>query len=269
MDRTSSVHAVSLRPIALYAGVIVLALGLCAPVWSRGADQGDSGWSYSGQRGSEHWGELAPAFDACSQGAVQSPIDIRSAQRIAYVPLMFQYRSQPMEAFNDGNGVKLMVPPGSELRIRGESYDLIEFHFHVPGEHRIEGVGAAAEIHLVHRGPRGERMIVAIPVRAGRRNNSILGRIVDRLPMHPGQRVRASRVGINPLFLLPSQRDYYIYDGSLEVPPCTEPVRWIVMAHPLEVEAEQVQRLARATGANARGVQPTNGRAVYLAARGR
>lgn len=252
-----------------WLGILVAILVACAPAWGGTPGEGPPPWSYSGASGSEHWGELSPAYAACAEGERQSPIDIRSAQRMPYVPLMFQYRSHPLEASNDGRGVHVQAPPGSELRIRGDAYQLVGLHFHVPGEHRIDGVGSAAEIHLEHRGPAGETVMVAVPVRAGRRVNSILKRIVEHLPMRPGERVEARRIGINPLFLLPTRRDYFVYDGSLDVPPCTEPVRWFVMAHPLEVDASQIQQLARATGSNAREVQPADGRTVFLAVRGR
>jgi carbonic anhydrase len=224
-------------------------------------------WSYSGERGPEHWASLSTDFAQCAAGRLQSPIDIRSVERIPYSPLVFRYRSQSLELVNDGYGVHLLVPPGSELRLRGDVYTLTEVHFHVPGEHRINGVGTSAEIHFIHRDARGRPVIVVVRVQAGRRFNSILARIAEYLPMVPGERVIQARVGVNPLFLLPSERDYFTYTGSLGTPPCSEPVLWFVLAHPLEIDTDLVHTIARATGANARPVQPLNGRPVYFAPR--
>lgn len=224
-------------------------------------------WSYSGERGPEQWGSLAPDYAQCATGRFQSPVDIRSVERIPYIPLVFRYRSQALDLVNDGYGIRLLSEPGSELRLRGETYPLTEVHFHVPGEHRINGVGTAAEIHLIHRDSRGRPVIVAIRVQAGRRVNSILARIVENLPMRPGERVQLRQVGVNPLFLLPSERDYFTYSGSLGSPPCSEPVLWFVLAHPLEIDVDLIRTLARATGSNARPVQPLNGRPVYFAPR--
>lgn len=218
-----------------------------------------------------HSGVSAPAGgervvsgdDFCAHGELQSPIDITGAQRTTYVPLMFQYRSQLLEAENIGRGVRLISPPGSALLIRGQAFDLMEFSFKVPGEHHFDGKSTDAEIHLMHRDAKGSHVMVAIPLSVSLRENLILDRILDYLPTEPGQRVRHRQVGINPLFLLPSDRSYYRYAGSLVDPPCTESVLWLVLREPLEVSASQIQRIARVTGTNARPVQPLNGRPVY------
>lgn len=208
-----------------------------------------------------------PATEAmtgdCARGELQSPIDISETQRVTYTPLLFRYRSQLLEAENTGEVVRLISPPGSALVIRGQAYDLHEFSFRVPGEHHFNGRAAEAEIHLLHRDAQGSYLIVAIPLMSGERENRILERIIEYLPLRPGERVRHRQVGINPLFLLPVDRSYYRYTGSLVTPPCTEPVLWVVFREPLEVSDEQIQRIARATGANARPVQSLNGRPVF------
>ncbi len=269
MSQVENAHSSRARALGLAAALLVLT-GSAAPL-AQGRGGGEPEvpvpWSYAGERGPEHWGELSPAYERCAKGQLQSPIDIRTVQRIPYTPLMFQYRSQSLEAVNDGYGVHLLAPPGSELHVRGDAHVLTEVHFHVPGEHRVNGRAAAAEIHFIHRDAQGLQVIVAVPVSAGRRVNSSVARIIDRLPLVPGERVLYRHVGVNPVFLLPRERDYYTYTGSLGSPPCSEPVLWYVMVHPLELDAEQIRAIARATGANARPVQPLNGRPVYAAIR--
>ena len=102
-----------------------------------------------------------------------------------------------------------------------------------------------------------------MPIHPGPHGNATLSRIVERLPLLAGEHVYYRQLGINPLFLLPSGRSYFAYSGSLTQPPCSEPVSWILLAEPVELEPELLARLARATGANARPVQPLNGRPVY------
>ena len=40
---------------------------------------GSAAWSYSGSTGPENWGSLSPDYAACSDGRMQSPIDIVDA----------------------------------------------------------------------------------------------------------------------------------------------------------------------------------------------
>jgi Eukaryotic-type carbonic anhydrase len=48
---------------------------------------------------------------------------------------------------------------------------------------------------------------------------------------------------IDPSRLLPAQRGYYQYEGSLTTPPCSETVDWIVLAQPIEVDEADITRL--------------------------
>jgi carbonic anhydrase len=252
------------RNLLVYATAFGIAAGAAQNVIARDSAAADGpDWAYSGAIGPEHLQTLAGAQDACAAGELQSPIDILETQRVTYTPLSFRYRSQLLEAENTGRSVRVLSPPGSALVVRGQAYDLHEFSFRVPGEHRFQGVATEAEIHLLHRDAQGGYIIVAVPLRVGERENRILDRILDYLPQRPGEKVRHRQVGINPLFLLPADRSYYRYTGSLVTPPCTEPVLWLVFREPLEVSAAQIRRIAQATGMNARPVQALNGRPVF------
>lgn len=46
--------------------------------------------------------------------------------------------------------LKAAPDPGSEVRLNGIPYDLIQFHFHTPSEHTIGGQRTEMELHLVH-----------------------------------------------------------------------------------------------------------------------
>lgn len=217
-------------------------------------------WGYQGATGPEHWGRLSDDYDACRSGNQQSPVDISGMWSTHLPPLSFQYRSSYLSMVNTGQTIRVNYEPGSFLRISGQRYELQQLHFHTPSEHTIQGVPADMEIHLVHRDGYGNYAIVAIPVISGRRHNVVMARIGQNLPPHPGNEYVDYRTGIKPIFLLPTNRDYVSYQGSLTEPPCTEGVRWLVFLHPLEVPAEYVAKFRQIMGNNARPTQPLNGR---------
>ncbi|MEA3276275.1 MAG: carbonic anhydrase family protein [Pseudomonadota bacterium] len=223
-------------------------------------------WGYRGDLGPEHWSDLSPDFSAC-KGEHQSPVDLRGGRLLRYSPLTFRYRSNPLSLTNDGRSVRVGYRPGSYMVAGGREYELTGFHFHVPGEHRINGVPADMELQLEHRDRQGRRAVVAVLMKAGRRMNSTLSRIWEHLPGRGGQTYYGRQKGINPLFLLPSDRSYFSYVGSMTEPPCTEGVEWFVLAEPVEVDQSYIHRLAQVVGSNARPVQPLNGRPVLTMSR--
>lgn len=48
---------------------------------------------------------------------------------------------------------------------------------------------------------------------------------------------------VNIAAMLPAQRAYWTYQGSLTTPPCTESVTWIVFKEAMELSEEQVRAL--------------------------
>jgi carbonic anhydrase len=62
--------------------------------------------------------------------------------------------------------------------------------------------------------------------------------------------------------LLPADRGYYTFSGSLTTPPCSEDVTWFVLKHQAEVSRLEEQVFAAKYSHNARPVQPLNGRTI-------
>ena len=224
-------------------------------------------WTYQGENGPENWGNLSEHFTVCNTGRNQSPIEINNA-RIERLPhLSFSYRSSPLTIVNDGHTIRVVYDPGSYLILGSRRYELRQFHFHTPSEHRIKGQHADMVMHLVHQNRSGEILEVAVPMKAGKRRNAMMERLLTYLPKQPGERHYYRNVGIKPIFLLPSDRSYYRYRGSMTEPPCTENVTWILLKTPLEVSARDVERFRRILGQNNRPIQARNARPVFTGTR--
>ncbi len=83
-----------------------------------------------------------------------------------------------------------------------------------------------------------------------------------------GQEEEIEILTINALKLIPEDRSYYYYMGSLTTPPATEGVKWFVMEKPIEVSAAQVEQFSKYYSMNARPVQPLNGREIVYISHG-
>jgi carbonic anhydrase len=69
--------------------------------------------------------------------------------------------------------------------------------------------------------------------------------------------------GLNAMQLLPAQKAYYRFNGSLTTPPCSEGVWWLVMKRPATASKAQIAQFGKAVGfANNRPIQPVNARPV-------
>ncbi len=220
-----------------------------------------AGWSYYGKKGPSSWGKLDPAYSACSKGKLQSPIDIRGAKRNPSLkPIEFHYISGPVTLLNTGHTVRINVVPGSYIVFNGARYDLVEFHFHHPAEDLVEGKLSDMVIDLVHKDAAGKMAIIAVRLDEGRVNGS-LAALWPSLPKKPGA-TSSIQDFFNPLGLLPTNRSYWSYIGSITVPPCTEGVQWLFMQNPTELAQDQLQAFAALYADNARPLQATRGRKI-------
>jgi carbonic anhydrase len=157
--------------------------------------------------------------------------------------------------------VQVNVAPGSTLTVGGKRYQLVQFHFHKPSEEMIDGKRFDMVAHLVHRDAAGHLAVVAVPLRSGA-PNSLIAKVWRNLPKRQGLEVAAKGIAINAAQLLPASRGYYAFQGSLTTPPCSEGVRWFVLKTPVDISAGEVAAFGTLYPANARPVQPLNGREI-------
>ena len=105
-------------------------------------------WSYAGDTGPGHWGDLESDFSVCKTGTHQSPIDIRKAKPANLPTLDFEYHDVPLTIVNNGHTIQVNYAPGSFVRIEGREYQLVQFHFHHPSEEKVDGRAYAMNIAL-------------------------------------------------------------------------------------------------------------------------
>jgi carbonic anhydrase len=224
-----------------------------------GADEA-AHWSYGGQTGPSHWGDLDKENATCKLGKEQSPIDITGAQKADLEPIVFGYTSSPADIVNNGHTVQVNVANGGSIRVGAAEYTVVQFHFHTPSEELINGKTHAMVAHLVHKSADGKLAVVAVEINGGK-ENAALKPVFDAMPAKVGE-TRTLSGGFNLTSILPARRDYYTFMGSLTTPPCSEGVRWYVLKDVIEISAGELAAFKKLYPMNARPVQPLNGRSL-------
>ena len=217
-------------------------------------------WEYEGEEGPENWGELSEVFAVCGTGTAQSPIDITNVTEVGLSDIEFDFGESALNIYNNGHTIQVNADEGSRIVYNGISYDLLQFHFHHPSEHIVDGVPAAMEIHFVHRDPNsGNLAVVGVLLTEGEAPNEAYAAVFDHLPAEVGEsEAMGNTVGFATL--LPERPLFTTYNGSLTTPPCSEIVRWLVLDTPVTLSSEQIEAFAAIHEMNARPVQPLNGR---------
>ncbi|HZE92032.1 MAG TPA: carbonic anhydrase [Rhizobacter sp.] len=217
-------------------------------------------WAYNGEAGPDNWGQLKPEFSKCSSGTRQSPIDIRDGISVQLDPVQFDYKPSAFRVIDNGHTVQVNVAPGNTIEVMGRSFELVQFDFHRPSEERINGRQFDMVAHLVHKDLEGRLAVVAVLLDRGS-VQPVVQAVWNNLPLEKGEELAAkSSLDLNAL--LPSDRAYFTYMGSLTTPPCSEGVLWMVMKNPVSVSPEQISIFSRLYPMNARPVQSVSGRLI-------
>lgn len=224
--------------------------------------KGKAHWAYAGSEGPGRWGTRDTGYATCRTGAEQSPIDIKGGFKDASKPLKFSYRGTKLSVLNNGHTIQVNYGVGNVLEVQGEKFRLAQFHFHSPSEHKVKGSPYDMEMHLVHLNRKKQLAVVGVLLKAGR-ESPILKKIWRRMPTDANVKIEEVGSKISVADLLPGNKSYYNYSGSLTTPPCSEGVRWFVLITPVEVSRTQIRKFVPVVGKNARPVQRINKRALF------
>jgi carbonic anhydrase len=218
-------------------------------------------WGYDKENGPDHWGELEEKFFMCKEGKNQSPIDLMGAVEVSNSPLNLYYKAGGTDFVYNGHALQVNYEEGSSFSIDEDTFNLKQFHFHTPSENSINGKQFPMEAHLVHLDKNGNIAVVAIMFKEGKKN-ALIDTLLKNIPTKIGQDNTLSQK-VNISSLLPTNKDYFRFNGSLTTPPCSEGVLWIVLKEPVEVSREQIKAFADdVKHPNNRPIQPINARII-------
>ncbi|CAL8242417.1 unnamed protein product [Merluccius merluccius] len=227
----------------------------------------DIDWSYSGALNQGRWGQRYPSC----LSARQSPVDIDET----FTQVRLQYQGLQLEGWerpttdtttihNDGKTVTIGVDgdfhvsgggltgrfrvgtasfhwgrcnassDGSEHSLNGMKYPL-EMQIYCYDPEQFESLD-----HAVREG--GGVAALAVLYETTLEDNESLHPIIDAVNAVSRFGKRGTMNSFALRSLLPANTDkYYIYNGSLTSPPCSESVEWIVFKHPAAISETQLE----------------------------
>ena len=223
----------------------------------------DAHWSYEGAGAPSNWASLKEEFALCGSGRSQSPIDIQTdGLTQSAKPIEFNYNTSKINVVNNGHTIQANYDSGSYAVIDGKNFELLQFHFHAPSENTIDGKSADMVAHMVHKAEDGALGVVGVLFKAGKEND-FLKPIWSNLPLEAGGK-NGSDDDIFAANMLPDNKAYYHFSGSLTTPPCSEGVNWNVMATMVEASQAQIDAFTSIFEKSVRPVQPLNSRTIEL-----
>ncbi|MBK1991638.1 carbonic anhydrase family protein, partial [Campylobacter sp. 2018MI35] len=132
---------------------------------------------------------------------------------------------------------------------------LKEFHFHTPSENAINNIKYPLELHFVHKNSLNQILVIGVLFKEGRENLTLKQILKNIKEIKKNQKLDLKT-------LLPKNKSYFNFEGSLTTKPYTEGVEWIVMEYPLELSKAQVLEFQKLLKNNARALQTLNNRII-------
>ena len=221
-------------------------------------------WSYSGIEGPSYWGDLGDTYSDCKTGKRQSPIDIETTSEklgISDAGIYFNYNNVDLDIVNNGHTIQVNISGDNESVINGKKYKLLQFHFHAPSEHTIDGKPIAMEAHLVHIAADGELAVIGVLMKEGA-FNPFIEKIFNNMPTDAGKHKKNNNIKINTNDILPTSKAHWHYMGSLTTPPCTQIVEWYLLKEAITISPKQLKQFHALYNGNSRPVQGLNKRVI-------
>ncbi|BDD63711.1 hypothetical protein MPDQ_006473 [Monascus purpureus] len=223
-----------------------------------------SEYNYTATSGPLNWHHLNETTNLrCATGKNQSPIAIQT-QSIDYAePGSLHFNVLPADHAkfeNLGSGLEVVLTNGSLTTETKEhkEYNLTQFHFHTPSEHRVNDEYFPMEVHFVFKSA-SETAVVGFLFQLSELGYStpLFDSIFDRVYSiaEPGTYTYTDELDFSALASHLHSHGVYRYTGSLTTPPCTEGVAWYLSAEQLPLNVQGYNKVKKVLKYNARYTQ--------------
>jgi carbonic anhydrase len=184
----------------------------------------------------------------CPFGPIQSPIRITTEEthrsskcfEEKYYPLELQYSpimtrgrfTKRIYVVHGDYGKMLVYPPVDKKKPR--VFESVQFHFHAPCEHEVDGNLYDLEMHLVHKDIRKGtyNAVLGFMFKNTGKFNPFIQSTIDALE-------KPEKIDLAEL--LKEDPQFYFYHGSLTTPPCSENILWFLTSKVMEMDEKQLR----------------------------
>jgi carbonic anhydrase len=184
----------------------------------------------------------------------QSPIILNTTESIRIYQHLDIYGKNHGATFDPSSNI-FILKDAIILQVRSEKYKLIEYHFHIPGEHAVQDRKYNSEIHYVFMNCESENIdnstCLDVCGCCNTTNSDIL--VIGRVISDDNECRRLDHLQVK----LPCK--YFEYDGTLTT-GLYSPVRWLVGLHPINLSINDIKPFAK----TARSLQSFDGRLKLL-----
>jgi carbonic anhydrase len=216
--------------------------------------------------------KTTPNNSLCLYGKSQSPIDIitKNAQTCEVrCDIKFFYRGSMCTLINTGSEFIIQYDVGSYVDFKNVVYKLEQISITRPASHLLNGQQYAAELLLYHKNSVTKDMLVVSVLLessdAISSSRSFLDQFVDYIPPDSGQ-VKTLNLGTdwNAFNVLPNEKAFYTYNGSILKEPCEQNTAWVIFANPVNASTHFfAQLISKFPAVNNRNPNALNNRTVY------
>jgi len=173
-----------------------------------------------------------------------------------------------------------VITQGGTLRIANQTFQLKQFHFHLPSEHLDNGTSYSSlsssptlrfpchtnpsivEMHMVFQSASQKIAVIGVYISVAQGNPTKLLETVfsavDKIAV-PGTKTKTPPLNMSELVRLLKANAFQTYSGSLTTPPCSEGVSWLVSTARLSVSPKTFVKARDVIKFNSRFPQNTPG----------
>lgn len=119
----------------------------------------------------------------------------------------------------------------------------VQFHFHSPSEHSVDGHFYDAEMHTVFRNDRNKKQLLVLGILFTLDEHAEENEFLTALELEDIYEEGEKFIKNVPMeeFISSTVNDnLFNYQGSLTTPTCDEVVEWFVFKHPVKINEEQL-----------------------------